>query len=238
MEQKKTPAFLNFIDLKTTGILFLMFLIAFIFWDTPLIYPIKLFVVILHEVSHGLMAVITGGQIERIEIDYRVGGVCYFRGGNLFLTASAGYLGSIFWGGLILILAAKTKYDNIMGMITGAFLVILSIFYVRNMFGFFFTLLFGIILIIISYKASNYVLDLVMKFLGMTSCLYAIIDIKEDLISRTNIGSDADYIAQSLGWQKLSVPIGIIWIFIAFLSFCIFLFIAGKNDEKKKSSEK
>jgi len=234
MEKKKINM-LNIVDGKTIGVLSLMFLIAFIFWDTPLIYPIKLFVVILHEVSHGLMAVITGGQIDRIEIDYRVGGVCYFRGGNLFLTASAGYLGSIFWGGLILILAAKTKYDNIMGIITGAFLVILSIFYVRNMFGFFFTLLFGICLIIISYKASNYVLDLVMKFLGMTSCLYAIIDIKEDLISRTNIGSDADYIAQSLGWQKLSVPIGIFWIFIALISFCIFLFIAGKNDEKKKN---
>jgi hypothetical protein len=234
MEKKKINI-LNIVDGKTMGVLALMFLIAFLFWDTPLIYPVKLFVVILHEFSHGLVAILTGGQIERIEIDYRVGGVCYFRGGNLFLTASAGYLGSIFWGGLILILAAKTKYDNLMGIIIGAFLIILSILYVRNMFGFVFTLLFGVFLIIISYKAGNYILDLLMKFLGMTSCLYAIIDIKEDLISRTNIGSDADYIAQSLGWQKLSVFIGIFWIFIALLSFCIFLFIAGKNDGQKKN---
>lgn len=43
--------------------------IALVFWDTLLIYPIKLFVVTLHEMSHGLMAMAFGGDIIEIQID-------------------------------------------------------------------------------------------------------------------------------------------------------------------------
>ena len=33
-------------------------------WDTPLIYPLKIFVVLLHEISHGIVALATGGSIK------------------------------------------------------------------------------------------------------------------------------------------------------------------------------
>lgn len=222
------------IDVQTIGILVLMFVIAAIFWHSLLIYPIKLFVVILHEFSHGLAAILTGGSIVKIEISERVGGVCYtlipptFTA--RFIVSSAGYLGSIFWGGLILIIAVKTKYDNILGMIIGGFLVLLALLYIRTLFGFAFTAGFGVFLIIVSSVAKNVLIDILMKFLGMTSCLYVIIDIKEDLIARTDIGSDADRIAQLLGSQSLSVPIGIVWILLALFAFAFFLWIAGRGE--------
>jgi hypothetical protein len=219
-------------DVQTIGILLVMFVVAVIFWHSFLIYPIKLFVVILHEFSHGIAAVLTGGSIVKIEINQQVGGVCYTMGGSRFIVASAGYLGSIFWGGLILIIAVRTKYDNIMGMIIGGFLILLSALYIRNLFGFLFTAGFGALLAIVSYKAKNVVIDLVMKFLGMISCLYVIIDIKEDLIDRSNIGSDADAIARLLGSQSLSVLIGIVWILIAIFAFVFFLWIASRGETK------
>ncbi len=217
-------------DWRMLGILAGMFLIALIFWDTMFIYPIKLFVVILHEFSHGLAAIATGGGIVKIEVDPRIGGVCYTWGGSLFIIASAGYLGSILWGGLILILASRTKHDKILGMVIGGLLIALSIFYIRNLFGFLFTSGFGAALAIISYYASERIVDTLMKFLGMTSCLYVLIDIKEDLIQRTNIGSDADAIAQLLGSQALSMPIGIFWILLALAAFGFFLWVSGKGE--------
>jgi len=222
---------LSNIDWKTVGILFLMFLAVFLLWNTPVVYPIKIFVVILHEFSHGFMAILTGGSIDRIEISPNEGGVCYYRGGNFFLTASAGYLGSIFWGALILLIAVRTKYDNIMGMVIGVFLVLLSILFIRNLFGFFFTIAFGLALFIICYKTSNRVADIVMRFLGMTSCLYAVIDIKDDLISRTVKISDAYRIAESLGLPGLSVFIGMFWIIIAFAVFFGCLILASRGEE-------
>ena len=222
------------LDWQMLGILAGMFLIAVIFWDTIVIYPIKLFVVILHEFSHGLAAILTGGSIVKIEVDPLIGGVCYTRGGSLFIVASAGYLGSILWGGLILILASRTRHDKIVGMVIGGLLVLLSMLYIRNLFGFLFTTGFGVALAAISYFAKDHIVDILLKFLGMTSCLYVIIDIKEDLIQRTNVGSDADAIAQLLGSQALSMPIGIFWILLALAAFAFFLWVSskGENDHK------
>ena len=33
-------------------------------WNTPVVAPLKIFVVLLHEISHGVAAVLTGGSIE------------------------------------------------------------------------------------------------------------------------------------------------------------------------------
>ncbi|MCP4397200.1 MAG: M50 family metallopeptidase [bacterium] len=218
-------------DWQILGILTAMFIIAFIFWNSLLIYPIKLFVVILHELSHGLAAVLTGGEIVKIEISEQIGGVCWTRGGSRLIVAGAGYLGSIVWGGVILIIAARTKYDNILGIVIGGLLILVSLLYIRNLFGFLFTLGFGVFLLVISYAAQNKIVDILMKFLGMTSCLYVIIDIKSDLIDRSNIGSDADTIAQLLGSQSLSMPIGFLWIAIAAVAFGLFLWLAGRGEE-------
>ena len=51
-----------------------MIAVAALFWNTIFIYPIKLFVVMLHEMSHGIMAMLLGGTILQIQIDPRIGG--------------------------------------------------------------------------------------------------------------------------------------------------------------------
>ena len=62
-------------------------------WDTFVVYPFRLFVVFLHEISHGLAAVLTGGSIVSIGLSFDEGGVCLTRGGWPFLILNAGYLG-------------------------------------------------------------------------------------------------------------------------------------------------
>ncbi|WP_341503610.1 M50 family metallopeptidase [Gallaecimonas sp. GXIMD4217] len=51
-----------------------------------------------HELSHGLAALATGGQVVRIELSLNGSGVCYTRGGNAFLIALSGYLGASLFG--------------------------------------------------------------------------------------------------------------------------------------------
>ena len=70
------------------------FAVLWLLWPTPIVYPLKVFVVFLHELSHGLMAVATGGRIESIALDWREGGETVSLGGSAILTLSAGYLGS------------------------------------------------------------------------------------------------------------------------------------------------
>jgi hypothetical protein len=217
-----------------------MFLVALAFWNTMFIYPIKLFVVILHELSHGLAAELTGGEMIAIEISEQVGGVCYYRGGIELVVASAGYLGSMLWGGVILVISARTRWDNLLGMFIGLSLLVLSVLYIRNTFGLLFTAGFGLAMILICWFLKNQLVDLLMKFLGITSCLYVLADIKSDLIDRTGIGSDADAIAQMLGVPGLSVAIGVFWSVIAFVALFGFLKISavGEGDAPAGTCEK
>jgi hypothetical protein len=221
--------------------------LSYVLWNTPFLYPVKLFVVVLHEMSHGLAAVLCGGRIVEIKIDPRIGGLCtsLVPGGllNHVFVASAGYLGSMFWGALILIIGTRSRYDRYVSLAIGLVVLILTLLYVRQPFGFVFCLLFGLFMLASFRFLPDWWNDGMIKFLGMSSCLYAIVDIKEDLIERSGIGSDADAIAKLIGAPGLSVPIGVLWILAAIVILGVSLKIAsdgsgGKEKEGEKGLEK
>ena len=70
----------------------LLALLVYAFWSTLAVWPLRLFVVLLHEVSHGLAALLTGGRIVAIELSPREGGLCTTAGGWPFVISSAGYI--------------------------------------------------------------------------------------------------------------------------------------------------
>ncbi len=51
-----------------------------------------------HELSHGLVALATGGMVQRIELNLDGSGVCYTRGGIPFFIALSGYFGASLFG--------------------------------------------------------------------------------------------------------------------------------------------
>ena len=186
-------------------------------WDTPAVYPLKVFVVLLHEISHAMIAVATGGTIERIVLDPNQGGACYCPGGNAFLTLSAGYLGSLAWGGL-LVSAGQMKRIN-SRWVTGAvglLVVGLTLAYVRNLFGFWFGLAFGSVLFLGALRLSAAVNQGILLTLGLTSCLYAILDIKSDVLDRPELRSDAAMLGELTGIH--TVVWGGLWITVAVLA--------------------
>lgn len=211
-----------------------MFGLTLVFWNSIYLYPIKIFVVLLHEISHGLAAVVTGGSIVKIEISEQIGGVCYTRGGLRLAVLPAGYLGSIFWGGVILTAAARTKADKIISIVIGLFVALITLFFIRNTFGFVFGLIFGAVMVIIGIIAPMKVNDFILKFLGITSIGYAIIDIKDDLISRTVSGSDAYKMAEIIPLPP--VVWGVIWILIACMAAAFFLKISVRKEQETEKS--
>jgi hypothetical protein len=198
------------------------FCVLWLLWDTPLVYPLKIFVVLLHEVSHAMMSVATGGSVESITLDPMQGGACYCPGGNAFLTLSAGYLGSLLWGGLMLSAAQRSRVKSqwVNGLI-GALVVCLTLLYVRNGFGFAFGILFGLALMAVSKKLGDGVNRTLLLALGLTSALYALLDIKSDILDRPEARSDAAMLAEITGIP--TAVWGILWIGAAF-AFSAFLF--------------
>ncbi len=204
-------------------ILTIMFVAAVVFWNTVFLYPVKLFVVALHELSHGIAAISMGGQIEKIQISPQIGGYCQYSipasSGVLrqMVVASAGYLGSMFWGALILILASMSRVDRKITFSIGVVMLVLSYWVVKTgeVFGIVFCLAAGVFLMISAKILPNKFHDYFLKFLGLASCLYVIIDIKDDLIVHQACGNDARAIAQLLGIPNLALLIGIAWIVLA-----------------------
>lgn len=183
---------------------------VWLLWWSPVIYPVKLFVVLLHEVSHAAMAVATGGEVLRIVVTPDQGGLCYCPGGNAFLTLSAGYLGSMGFGALILVLARSRKpapRDSTTAI--GAAVLALTALYVRNPFGILFGALFGAALVALR-STGRAVHVLVLTALGLTSCLYALLDIKSDILDRPYLESDAQMLARMTGVP--TVVWGVLWI--------------------------
>ena len=180
-------------------------------WWTPVVFPLRLFVVLLHEISHALAAVITGGTIERILLHANEGGATYTRGGNAFLIMSAGYLGSLLWG-LVLIELAGTRAQvarTALTVLAGALLIVSGLF-VRNPFGFVFTVLFGAVLFSAARRLSPRAVAIVLLVLGLTSALYALLDIRSDILMRSSLESDAHMLAQMTGVPTLIW--GLLWI--------------------------
>ena len=173
-------------------------------WDTPLVYPFRIFVVFLHEISHGLAAVATGGSIVRIELNSAEGGACVTRGGWRFVVLNAGYLGSLVWGVLFLLLAGRTKRDRELVAGIGAFLVIVTLLYVRTLFGFLYGLVLGAALVAVAWKLPSWS-DALLKTIGVVSCLYGVWDVFSDVFFRNVRGSDANALGQITG-----IP-GVVW---------------------------
>lgn len=190
------------------------FAAVWLLWDTPAIYPVKIFVVMLHEISHGIASLATGGTIDKIVLDPYQGGACHCGGGSAFLTLSAGYLGSLFWGVVLLGLAGTQRVSNhVLLTVVGGLVVLLTALYVRNGFGLLFGLGFGTALVLAGRKLGATACRVVLTALGLTSCLYAILDIKSDVLDRPHLQSDAAMLAEITPLSTTAW--GVVWIGVA-----------------------
>ncbi|KAK2984975.1 hypothetical protein RJ640_003709, partial [Escallonia rubra] len=173
-------------------------------WRTILLMPFKLVTVFLHEASHAVACKITCGHVEGIQVHADEGGMTQTRGGLYWFILPAGYLGSSFWG-MVLILASTNlltariaagclgvallivlfvaKNWTLRGLCIGMSFRIRQILVSRNTYGFYDA--DGIDIFIVNFQ------DL------LSSSLCTIIaDIYDDLISRRVHSSDAEKFAE------------------------------------------
>lgn len=216
---------------KEAGSLGAIGLIVFVLWGTPVIYPLKILVVFFHEFSHGMAALMTGGRIIEIQISPLQGGLCISQGGNRFLILTAGYLGSLVLGGMILLYGSRTRGHGKVTTGLGVLLLAVTFIWVRPIigFGFIFGLGIGIAMMFVGLNMSLSVNRYLLKAIGFTSCLYAPLDIVSDVLARPGVVSDATMLAEHTGLPGFVW--GLLWTATALgLSF-LFLTKACKNTD-------
>ena len=143
------------------------------------------------------------------------GGATYFTGGNEILALSAGYLGSLFWGAVMFLAANQPRIrKDWVNSTIGLAVILLTIFFVRSGFGVVFGIFFGAVMITVSRGIGELWNKRVLLALGLTSALYAILDIKDDILDRPEIQSDAHMLAEATGIGTATMW-GMLWISIA-----------------------
>lgn len=200
--------------------IYLIFLLGLIMvcWEYPILYPLKLLVVFFHESSHALATVLTGGAVKEFVINQQQGGHVISQGGNRFITLSAGYIGSLLWGVIIYVASVKSHYDKAIMTVLGISIIIITVVLSSSIFSWLFGLLSGgIMLLMAKYLAEQYN-DFALRLIGLTSMMYAPLDIYSDTISRSHLQSDAYLLADYTGgttllWGSLWIIISVVVIF-------------------------
>lgn len=211
------------VDWRQVGLLAALMIPIVLLWSTWAVYPLKILVVFFHELSHGLAAIATGGTIDHIEVVREQGGLCVTRGGSRFLTLSAGYLGSLLWGGAALVLASSTRHDRVLTAAMGGVITVATLLWVRPVasFGFGFHLFAGVVVALVGIALPDAVNDAFLKVFGLASCLYVVPDIYSDTIARSYLRSDARMLAELT--HVPTVVWGGAWIAVAVVLSAVFL---------------
>lgn len=195
--------------------------LIFALWSTPVVVPLKILVVYLHELSHGIAAFASGGTVEQIQISPNIGGAILTRGGSRFLILSAGYLGSLLIGVALLLTALKGKADRYVMAVLGVVTLLVTALYMRDAFSIAFGSLAGAAMLGIGRWLSHAVNDLCLRVIGLSSIFYVPYDIYDDTLRRPHVRSDAFMLADEIGgvtmfwgglWLIISVMV-VAWTF-------------------------
>jgi hypothetical protein len=103
--------------------------LAFIPGINLLGYPFRLLITFVHELGHGLAAILTGGRFGRFVVFTNGEGVAYTAGGWRLLIIPAGYLSSALFGAGMIALGRNAEWSKNALMIIGGILVLLTLRY-------------------------------------------------------------------------------------------------------------
>lgn len=244
-------------------LLLLATIITIVLWFIPyaeyLVYPVRLFVTFIHESSHALVAVLTGGSVQSLTIASDGSGLTYVAPSGLFggvLTSSAGYLGTTIFGVLMLYLIRKRFSPNKILTAEGIFVAVMLVVFtiVSPIFNFLslqvayssilFTILAGgllaAVLIGLGIFSSPRVASFSVAFLAVQCLLNALFDLKNVLmINSPLVGSDMANDAANMA-AVTHVP-GFFWVVIwigislLMISFGLRLYAMNKNNAGSES---
>jgi hypothetical protein len=180
------------------------FVVVLLLWQLPIINPIKLLVVLFHEMSHVVVAYATGGIVFGIAVDPGGAGITLGIGGWHVLILMAGYVGSLALGALLYALTATRKPGDVWLLLCGLCGLSLLFGWLNS-----FTAVFGygalILMVLGGLGLPGGGKRAILRIVATSSCLYPIIDVAGEVVQRSvggfkvrnvAVGSDVSEIAR------------------------------------------
>jgi hypothetical protein len=164
-------------DLPTwLGVLLLSAFFAYA-WHAFWLAPLRLLVVLFHELGHAAAATLTGGEVIRIALDVHGGGRTEFAGGWPLVVLNAGYLGSLLAG--LGLLRAADGAGRVACVSLGAALL-LCVAWMPFSLGLVYTGIVGFGFVALGWSAPPAVCAWTLRGIGVFSVAYALVDARDD----------------------------------------------------------
>lgn len=137
----------------------------------------QIFLTFVHEASHGLAAVLTGGTLVSLSIQPDGSGTAFTRGGFRPAILVAGYAGSCLSGAALLLAARSRGWERGVCFGLAGALGLVTLFYVRSWFGFAAGLLMATGFAWVGLRGAGWQLSLLLSFLAVRSLLNSMQDL-------------------------------------------------------------
>lgn len=231
-------------------------IISIVLWFIPfaeiVTYPFRIFVTFIHEGGHAIAALLTGNTVASLSIATNASGETYTsQGGALsqMFVASAGYLGSMVFGALLLLLIRRAIAARVVLIGSAAFVFALTLIYglikpaVSGVVSpaLPFTILAGTLLalglIAVARYAKPRVATFFVSFLAVQCVLNALLDLKTIFFLSSpfapSVPTDAVNMAQATGIPAVVWAVTWIVMAVGILGIAMRLYVSSRNKQFK-----
>jgi hypothetical protein len=217
-------------------------------WFIPyaefLAYPFRIFVTFIHEGGHALAAFVTGNSVHSLTVSPDGSGLVYSTDSGMLsslFVSSAGYLGAMTFGALMLWLVRHRVKAKVVLAASGALVLLLA-----TVFGFLaplwnvslpglFTLVAGVVIPLGLFAAAKYLKPraaaFLVSFLAVQCVLNAVFDLRNVLYASTFTDAHTDAANMAAATGIPAVFWVLFWIVTAFIIVTLALraYVAGKD---------
>jgi len=212
--------------------------VIFATWHLPgvriLVNPFKILTIGIHELSHVVAALLTGGTVLSITIDPNFGGCTPVEGGHAPTILSAGYIGSTFFGGVLIFVSFDILASKIASFVIGIGLLC-PLVLVRDKLTILLTLGYEALLVGFWFIDHASPLRWYCLFLGVMNVFYALWDFLDDRFFHK--ANDSDSTQFSILFPRIKAHHwAIAWIIFE-TAICIGFMLLGIVAFKRTSQE-
>lgn len=148
-----------------------------------ILYPFMILSTWVHEMCHGMAALLMGGYIAKLEIFQDGSGLAYTGvdgdGWKRGFVASGGYPGTAVTGCLLLLFRRTTLGPTVGTICLGVCILVSCAMWVRNTWGLVTLILEGLALLLLGWKLPAHLLDALYSFLAAAVCMNAFESIQD-----------------------------------------------------------
>ena len=206
---------------------FILLTVAIIIKQLPLVsIPFNWLESYFHEISHGIAALLTGGNVLRIQLFANGAGLCTTQGGLSFVISFAGYAGATLWGwGIYKLASAHQRAAQGFSVMIFLLLLCSIIFWGRDLLTWFIlAVLAALFLLTIKLQKAHY-LQRLMQLFGLLILLNS--------LSSPSYLLDGRHLGDGAALASMTYIPEIVWVLIWFFIALLALYSLYKTAKKQ-----